>query len=230
MENRIFARAAFQGFSWGLLFLFLTTPTLALAHPMLAAYDERGGLALDDAVMSTDAPDASSTIADDNALRAPNTPPPSGTPLILLVRGAVDGARGQHGTPMSPAAVATNNDLAAYAKDKLLNDNAIDSIAVSSASVCMNYEIPAKLFGVVPVSVAVHASVSPTGAISVQYPWYDFALSTDKSTLEGELSDAAKAVLAQEEAQQQGFTPEMQALLLDDLHDVLSGSASSTTA
>lgn len=82
-------------------------------------------------------------------------------------------------TVKSHAEVKSGQDLENFAKGVLLNDAAVDDIAVDEEGVSISYKARGKLFGIIPITFTETVMVNPIGVVKVRFPWFSFLVNED---------------------------------------------------
>ncbi len=95
----------------------------------------------------------------------------------------------------NPMTVSTNADLSSYISSEIAADPNLQKVQATDDALSVTYKIPAKLFGIIPVSVNATALVDSSGTVNVTYPWYVFLVSTDRADLESRVQSRVDSVL-----------------------------------
>ena len=134
---------------------------------------------------------------------------------------------GLAGTNAATTSASASSSLRAQANALAKTDMHVSSIRLSSNKVSISYTVPAKILGMIGISIPVELSVDASGTTSVRYPWYSFLLSTDRVGLAIRTEAVAREDLAHESPNATGgLSVAAQAHLLDSLHAILKDSAS----
>jgi len=101
--------------------------------------------------------------------------------LRLLQRDINSGnAEGEGSVSVSSAAdVTTEDSLRAYAESTLRANESIDAVEMDGEGMVVRYRQPARFLGFIPGHMPVTVNVTNDGAVSVDYPWYAFLMTTD---------------------------------------------------
>ncbi len=149
---------------------------------------------------------------------------PDETPIVIT---RDDIALGLASTSAATTSASASSSLRAQADALARTDAHVSSIRLSSSKVSISYTVPAKILGMISISIPVELSVDATGTTSVRYPWYSFLLSTDRVGLAIRTEAVAREDLAHESPNATGgLSVAAQARLLDSLHAILKDSAS----
>lgn len=145
-------------------------------------------------------------------------------------------ARADLGAAAVPTAAATGSDERASLKTRAnliaSGDSHVSSVSLSSKDVAVSYREPAKLFGLIRVTVPVTVRVEASGSTHVSYPWYGFMLSSNQAALAIRIQAAAQNALSASSTADAGLSVAEQSRLLDSIHAMLESSveASATGA
>ncbi len=113
--------------------------------------------------------------------------------------------------------IQTGSDVATYISSITSADTNIVAATSSSNGVTFSYLEPASLFGFIPLTVPVTATLQNGGESSVSYPWYGFFLSGNRSTIESGVQQAVSGVLG---GNTSSLNAQTQATILDIFHSI----------
>ncbi|MHB0865605.1 MAG: hypothetical protein ACYC1Y_01760 [Minisyncoccota bacterium] len=147
---------------------------------------------------------------------------PAETEPIVITRADV---RTGLDTQTTSADASSSESLQTHAKTVVSGDARVSSVELSSDKVALSYEEPAKLFGFIQVTIPVTVAVTADGTTSIEYPWYGFLLSSDRTSLAVRARDAASQELAAKTNTSAKFSVAEQEQILDSLHEVLRSQA-----
>lgn len=145
--------------------------------------------------------------------------------IVYVYAGSLD-APAYANAGVSQTASAQESARVQAAVSSVESDIRASDVAIASSSVGMTYPIKAKLFGVFPVTLTVHARVESSGTVSVRYPWYAFLFSTDQAALQTKLEAIGQAAAAWNTA---SFDAQQQLALLALIHTALESNLESGT-
>ncbi len=124
------------------------------------------------------------------------------------------------------AAAESSSPLEIYAHELVEEDVNVSAVVLSSNDVALSYRVPAKLLGVVTVSVPITVSVDASGETNISYPWYSFLLSaTNRAALSIRAEAAVANTLALDTTSDTHFSAQEQIRLIDSLHATLKSQA-----
>lgn len=116
-------------------------------------------------------------------------------------------------TVKAEAQVKSGQDLENFAKGVLLKDENVASIDVNEGETHVEYNMPAKMFGMFDASLNAQISADATGKVKVKYPWYSFLFKKAVSSSDLETKVNASLPNATSTAQV-GFKHRAQILLM----------------
>lgn len=90
--------------------------------------------------------------------------------------------------------VVDEDGLADYAERVAAIDKNVKKIVIDESGVQVNYRQPAKLFGFIPFSLTVSASVDNEGKVKVKFPWYTFFVKHTMQDLKFNLEESVQAM------------------------------------
>lgn len=120
--------------------------------------------------------------------------------------------------------VSTPEELRVYAENAIRGDENIEEIVFDDNRVEVSYKQRGEMFGFIPVTMTVKASIDAEGNVMVDYPWYSFAVSKAEKDLESNLSAHAFAALgssSESATTSVEFTARTQADLVSRIQSVL---------
>lgn len=155
----------------------------------------------------------------------------AGAGLSLTQREAAQVSIDAESAALVASSVATNEDLSLYATSKLKRDASLRRIDASSESVRVSYRQEARFLGVIPAGITAHATVTNSGGVDIDYPWYRFLFAVEHDTdAEAQLESEVRELLAAQADASAGFSATTEAELIDRLYVALSGSANATAS
>ena len=126
-------------------------------------------------------------------------------------------------TPASPIAIHTADELAAYAKQALLDDPYIGTVSLSSQEIAVTYRKEGKLLGLLPVAVPTTARVRTDGSVSFDEPWYGAVTLAEQDRMKTALEVRVHALLTSEGyLSSMSLAPATQAEILDIIRELLA--------
>ena len=221
----------------GVLFLSMSAPTVALS--VSADSGAEGALELGGSSgASTSAGltvGASGEVGSGSGLEASNSvqvEEETTTALapVTITRADVD-AGTVGGSAASPSDVHTQGDLYGYIASAIRADGNLSAATASGRMVSVTYKVPARLFAVIPLSIAATATVHADGSVSVSYPWYAFLFAKDSVSLSSNVENAVEADLGTSAsaavAANGNFSADLQARLIADIRSAMAVGVSS---
>lgn len=135
---------------------------------------------------------------------------------------------GAEGEASSSSDVRTEADLSGFVATEISADENISKIETSSKNVSVTYNQPAKLFGIIPVTVKATATVSAEGKVDVTYPWFAFMLTTNEANLEASIRNrigvTASVVSAATADADTGFAAATQAEIISEVRAAMEAN------
>lgn len=122
------------------------------------------------------------------------------------------GANGAVVTVPGIGAIRSNDAVMKYV-EKLEADGNVTVATSSTDEISLSYLEPAKLFGFIPMQVPVTATAKSDGNLSVDYPWYGFAVKGEKEKVAGKLEESIGAKLDSQNGA--SFSASFQAYILN---------------
>jgi hypothetical protein len=101
---------------------------------------------------------------------------------------------------MAATNVQSNTDLKAFAATSLRNDDNLSSVGFASDRVEVAYREPARFLGLIPSSVNVDVVAHEDGTVDVNYPWYSFLMTADRSSIDASIKNEVGAFMSQNHA------------------------------
>lgn len=184
----------------------------------LAAHAEYGATLTGNAGIGISGSSSSaSATADESASATLETEP------IVITRAAAEASLATSGSTTS---ASTSGSLREHANAILSEDSRASAVVLSHDAVSLSYREPAKLFGFIRVDVPVEISADASGKVKINYPWYSFLLSTDRTSLMIRAQAAVSSELASDTSASGALSATEKANLLDSLHEVMRSEAS----
>jgi hypothetical protein len=137
--------------------------------------------------------------------------------IALAVSGFAAGA---------PARAAGDANVTQAAVGAVASDTQVSQVKLATTSVGVTYPVDARLFGIIPLTLATQVSISNTGEVSIRYPWYGFLCAVDQAEVETKLVAVGQAVRSFNTAV---LTTQQQLSLLALMHAALQSSLSAST-
>ena len=123
--------------------------------------------------------------------------------------------------------VSSDNDTESYARSVIKSDNKVESVSVGTSTVTVSYDVPAKFFGFIPVTIMVTAQADETGTVDISYPWYAFLIKTSNSAALHASAEAKAHAAAQSAVTS---SAQIKAALIDALHTAFKTQVESETS
>ena len=159
---------------------------------------------------------------EDNGVRAGEGDMSFGTSTININRESLNGNEGESTSTPDAGSVRDQQELQVYAHAALRSDVKIRDMSLSSTSVSMQYDTPARLFGIIPMSVPARVNVNGSGAVNVSYPWYAFFFATNKNAIQQKVSEVVASSTQNTSASStSALSAQDQARMVDIVHSVL---------
>lgn len=105
------------------------------------------------------------------------------------------GANGATVTLPGIGTIKTQGDVSTYIDAMAKADTNIQIATADPSQISLVYLEPAKLFGFIPFNVPTTATADSSGDISVDYPWYGFAVTGNKDAVQSALQQTVGQAL-----------------------------------
>jgi hypothetical protein len=109
-------------------------------------------------------------------------------------------------------------------------DAQVSHADASEKEVSLTYLTHAKLFGFIPLTTPVEATVDAKGSVSLHYPWYGIFLSSNNATLKTKIQSAVDATLTATSTPGAQLSANEQALLLQEVHAIMQTELQATSS
>ncbi len=117
--------------------------------------------------------------------------------------------------------VSNDGQLRSYLNHVVKADDRIADVSISSSTVEAHYRLPARFLWAIPASITADVKVNSDGSVAVNYPWYGFLFSMNKSKVDQTLASTTASASAGVTAT---FSASMTAHLIDSLFAALRSS------
>lgn len=130
---------------------------------------------------------------------------------------------------IKPEDVEEAKDLLDFIGATVISDENIEKIAISPEKIEMEYSQPAKLFGLIPMSLTAKVVLSEKEKLKVKFPWYSFLTSDNAKEVKEEidvlsLAWGGVASIGDTELQDRALKFQVISNLLKASHDAASNS------
>lgn len=162
--------------------------------------------------------------------------PKNGTPVTPTgtTAGSVQSAAQTTNTDASAETSAANipdisdivsaDDINSYVSDVISNDENVKELNLSSEAVDLNYEMPASLFGIIPMSIPTRITVSKDKDVAVSYPWYSFLMAKNKKAVQDAVMESVGSSISSSplgDDTTSGFSAKLQASITNSVLSAL---------
>ena len=153
--------------------------------------------------------------------------------VVVVTRADID-VETAGSASISPSSVSSDADLPEFVAAQIAADENVSEVKASANNVSVTYEQQAKLFGFIPVTVDVTATVRADGSVDVRYPWYAFLMVTNESALETVIENRVEAIVSANATGKASagatLTAQAQAVLVNEVRSVMAQSLAADVA